>query len=713
MGERIWKWLALSAAVALAACNSAPEAGNVTEARLLAADDNGDDWLSHGRTYAEQRFSPLDDINDQNVGELTLAWAVDLDTNRGQEATPVVVDGLMYLTTAWSKVMAVNAATGEVLWRYDPDPIGAKGAHACCDVVNRGVAVWEGKVFVGTIDGRLIALDAATGGELWDTVTVDQDKPYTITGAPRVVRGKVIIGNSGAELGVRGYVSAYDAETGKLVWRFYTVPGNPADGPDGAASDAAFEQFAGETWFGKWWEMGGGGTVWDAIVYDPEFDQLLIGVGNGSPWNHRARSDGKGDNLFLSSILALDPDTGAYKWHYQENPAESWDYTATQQITLADLTIDGKVRKVAMQAPKNGFFYVIDRSNGKLISAEPYAPQNWAERIDLETGRPVERPEARYADAARLMFPSGIGGHAWHPMSYSPQTGLVYIPAMHVPLSYADDANYVRHIGRWNTGVSFLAPPEGSVPGATALERRAALAAQNKGVLVAWDPVQQKARWSIDMPWPWNGGTLATAGNLVFQGDPYGVFRARAADTGRELWTFEAQRGIMAGPVTFRAGGEQYVAVLAGYGGSMGMATQTDWMRRPPPNGVLLAFKIGGRGKLAKLPPVEQRPYVASDERFTPAQLAEGEAQYFAFCTICHGGPVNPDLFRSPLATSGDAWRQVVFDGSLADRGMISFKPWLTAEQVEAIRAYVLAEAKRREAAPSNAPITTRPPPSR
>ncbi|KRA83939.1 alcohol dehydrogenase [Altererythrobacter sp. Root672] len=705
MGERILNRLAplvlaATAALLVGACSkSEPEAGNVTEARLLAAEDNGDDWLSHGRTYSEQRYSPLEDINDGNVKDLSLAWAVELDTNRGQEATPVVVDGVMYITTAWSKVMAVDAATGAVLWQYDPQPIGAKGAHACCDVVNRGVAVWEGKVFVGTIDGRLIALDAKTGRELWDVVTVDQSKPYTITGAPRVVRGKVLIGNSGAELGVRGYISAYDAKTGKLVWRFYTVPGNPADGPDGAASDAAFAKFAGKTWAGKWWEMGGGGTVWDSIVYDPEFNQLIIGVGNGSPWNYRARSDGKGDNLFLSSILALDPDTGAYKWHYQVNPAETWDFTATQQITLADLTIDGKVRKVAMQAPKNGFFYVIDRTNGKLISAEPYAPQNWAERIDLVTGRPVERPEARFADAPHLTYPSGIGAHAWMPMSYSPKTGLVYIPAMHVPLSYGDDVNYTRHIGRWNTGVSFLAPPEGSVPGATALERRAALAATNKGMLVAWDPVAQKARWTIEQPWPWNGGTLATAGNLLFQGDPHGIFRARDAATGKELWSFDSQRGIMAGPVSFRAGGEQYVAVLAGYGGSMGMATASEWMRRPPPNGMLLAFKIGGKGKLAKLPPVELAPFVTSNETFTPAQLAEGEAQYFGFCTICHNGPVNPDLMRSQIATSADAWRTVVMDGALADNGMISFKPWLKPEQAEAIRAFVLTQAKARAAA--------------
>jgi PQQ-dependent dehydrogenase (methanol/ethanol family) len=696
----------LSLLVTLQSCSlpaefGGPDDGQIDEARLLAAESDADNWLTHGGTYAEQRYSPLEQINDANVDQLRLAFAVELDTNRGQEATPIVVDGVMYFSTAWSKVMAVNAATGEVLWRYDPEAIGAKGAHACCDVVNRGVAVWEGKVFVGTIDGRLVALDAGTGAELWDVVTVDQEKPYTITMAPRVVRGKVIIGNSGAELGVRGYVSAYDANSGDLAWRFYTVPGNPADGPDGAASDEAFAKFAQRTWNGEWWEMGGGGTVWDSVVYDAEFDQLLIGVGNGSPWNHRARSAGKGDNLFLSSILALDPDTGAYKWHYQLNPGETWDFTATQQMTLADLTIDGKVRKVLMQAPKNGFFYVIDRTNGKLISAEPYAPQNWAERIDLESGRPVEKPEARYADAPYLVYPAGIGAHAWHPMSYSPKTGLVYIPAMHVPLSYSDDVNYKRNIGRWNTGVSFLAPPEGSVPGASPLERRAALAAMNKGMLVAWDPVKQEARWSVDMPWPWNGGTLATAGNLVFQGDPYGKFRARAADTGKELWSFDAQRGIMAGPISYRVNGEQYVAVLAGYGGSMGMATQSDWMRRPPPNGVLLVFKLGGTGKLAKLPPLAQRPYVSSTETFTPAQLAEGEAQYFGFCSICHTGPVNPDLMRSPIAGNAEAWRAVVMDGVMADKGMISFAPWLNAEQAEAVRAYVIAEAARRKKAES------------
>jgi PQQ-dependent dehydrogenase (methanol/ethanol family) len=670
-------------ALVLAACTQAAGPGQVDQARLLAADSDTDNWLAYGRTYAEQRFSPLDQVNAANVGTLGLAFAVPLDTDRGQEATPIVVDGVMYFSTAWSHVWAVRADTGAVLWTYDPRNIGARGAAACCDVVNRGVAVWQGKVYVGTIDGRLVALDAGTGKELWSTVTVDRSKPYTITMAPRVVRGKVIIGNSGAELGVRGYVSAYDAGSGKLVWRFYTMPGNPADGPDHAASDAAFDKFARATWNGNWWEMGGGGTVWDSVVYDAEFDQLLVGVGNGAPWNHRARSAGKGDNLFLASILALDPDTGAYKWHYQLNPGETWDFTATQQMILADLTIDGKPRKVVMQAPKNGFFYVLDRANGKLLSAGKYAPMSWATGIDMATGRPIEVPGARYESAPFMIYPSGLGAHAWMPMSYSPKTGLVYIPAMHAPLTLADDVNYTRYPGRWNTGTATLPPPKGREEEARAY-----------GWLSAWDPVAQKERWRVPYDFPWNGGTLATAGNLVFQGDAHGVFHGYDARDGRELWHFKANQGIMAGPISYRVKGEQYVAVLAGYGGSMGVATEIDWAPRPQPQGMLLVFKLGGKADLPAQP-VAQRPYVTSIERFTAEQLAEGEKWYMTFCRICHAGPTNPDLFRSPAAKSAATWKAIVHDGALADNGMIAFSPYLSEAQVESIRGYILREATR------------------
>jgi quinohemoprotein ethanol dehydrogenase len=364
---------------------------SVSDAQIVKAESQPGNWLTYGRTYSEQRFSPLKQINDHNAGRLGLAWYFDLDTHRGQEATSIVVDGVMYFSTAWSKVFAVNAATGARLWSYDPKVPRQWGANACCDVVNRGVAIWHGKIYIGTLDGRLIALDAATGKPVWEQLTIDPHWRYTITGAPRIVKGKVMIGNGGAEFGVRGYVSAYDAQTGKLVWRFYTVPGDPSK---------PFEQpilaQAAKTWTGEWWKFGGGGTVWDAIVYDPELDLLYIGVGNGGPWNEKYRSPKGGENLLTCSVVALKPDTGEYVWHYQENAADDWDYDSAEQMILADIPIDGKQRKVLLHAPKNGFFYVIDRENGALISAKPFTFVNWATGIDMKTGRPIESATARY-----------------------------------------------------------------------------------------------------------------------------------------------------------------------------------------------------------------------------------------------------------------------------------------------------------------------------
>ena len=453
---------------------------------------------------------------------------------------------------------------------HDPKVDRAVGAKACCDVVNRGVAVYGGKVFVGVIDGRLVALDAATGSVAWETVTVDQSQAYTITGAPRAANGLVYIGNGGAEYGVRGYVSAYDANTGSLRWRFYTVPGDPAKGPDGAASDPVMARAA-ETWTGEWWAGGGGGTAWDAIVYDPELDQLLVGVGNGSPWNQQVRSPGGGDNLFLASIVALDAKTGAYQWHYQTTPGETWDYTATQPIMLADLTIEGRPRKVAMQAPKNGFFYVIDRTDGRLISASPFlemlpanetpkgAPLAWAYAVDRATGRPIENPEARYKSGAVLIHPSPDGGHNWHPMSYSPQTGLVYLPMQDMALDYAHDPAFTRREGFNNIGALFgLFPDDPQV--------RRAIRNSVKAALLAWDPVTQKEVWRAARPGPWNGGTLAVAGGLVFQGTVDGRFLALDAKTGAELWSYDNQAATLAGPISYEVDGEQYVAVPAGYG---------------------------------------------------------------------------------------------------------------------------------------------------
>ncbi|TRW18269.1 PQQ-dependent dehydrogenase, methanol/ethanol family [Glacieibacterium frigidum] len=684
--------LALAGAAWIGLGGAAPQRAAVTSERLLGAAAEPGNWLTHGGTYLEQRFSTLDQINAGNVGKLGLAWSYDLDTNRGQEATPLVIDGVMYTTTAWSKVAALDAATGKPLWTFDPKVPGERGFSACCDVVNRGLAAYRGRLYLGTLDGRLIALDAATGKVVWSVVTVDQSKPYTITGAPRIVKGRVVIGNGGAEYGVRGYVSAYDAMTGKMAWRFYTVPGDPAKGPDGAASDSILAT-ASATWFGKYWRAGGGGTVWDAIVYDPELDQLYIGVGNGSPWNQQVRSEGKGDNLFLSSVVALDPDTGAYKWHYQGTPGETWDFTQTQPIILADLTIDGVKRKALMQAPKNGFFYVVDRTSGKLISAKNFVAQTWATGVDLKTGRPIEVEGARFQKAGTMMAPSALGAHNWHPMAYSPQTGLVYLPAQDVPYYYETATGYKYRAGAWNIAVDAYknAPPNDRA-------QTKAIRSMLKGQLIAWDPVAQREVWRAQYDGPWNGGALATAGNLVFQGTGRGTFQAFDAAKGSKLWEFPAQTGVIAGPVTYTVKGVQYVAVMAGYGGAYPISSGFDEVR-PAQNGRVLVFKVGGTAKLPPPPPLDLPPPNPPTETFTAVQLTHGGEVFEGNCGVCHGGGarssgVLPDLRRSGALADPAMWQTIVHDGALKDRGMIGFGKYLTKDDIEAVRGYVGVQAK-------------------
>ena len=669
---------------------------NTDTARIAAAQAEPDQWLSHGGTYAEQRFSGLDEINDGNLDQLTLAWYFDFDTHRGQEGTPLMVDGVLYVTTAWSKVFALDAATGRELWRFDPKVPGSAGYNACCDVVNRGAAFYQGRVYVGTIDGRLIALDASDGRVVWSTVTVPPDRPYTITGAPRAAKGKVFIGNGGAEYGVRGFVSAYDAETGELAWRFYTVPGDPELGPDGAASDEVLSSRAAPTWPGRAYldYGGGGGTVWDAIVYDPELDQLYVGTGNGSPWVRALRSEGRGDNLFLSSVLALDPDTGAYLWHYQETPGETWDYTSTQQITLATMEIGGEPRRVLLHAPKNGFFYVIDRTTGKVVSAEKFVPVNWAERVDLQTGRPVEAPGARFVDAPFTAVVGGAGAHNWQPMSYSPGTGLVYIPAQEVPFVYTQEEGFAFKPGEWNLGVVLAGA---RLPADEATRRE--IVAANQGRLIAWDPVNQREAWRVEHGAPWNGGTLATAGNLVFQGLTDRTFRAYRATDGKQLWSFDTQNVIITAPMSFAVNGEQHVAVMAGNGGGLPLTLPTFSGPLQTPNGRLLVFKLGGT---AELPPFEPEPLkpVIADVALTPDELDTGFDLFGRYCAACHGletlsAGVLPDLRSSPALASSDAWRSIVHDGALETRGMIGFQARMSADQVEIIRGYVANEARK------------------
>lgn len=666
---------------------------NVDEQRLLHADQEPGNWMSYGRTYNEQRFSPLRQINDQNVGQLGLAWYVDLDVQRGQEATPLVVDGVMYFSTAWSKVFAVNAATGEKLWSYDPKVPPEWAVNACCDVVNRGVAVWRGKVFVGALDGRLIALDAPSGKPVWETLTIDPKYRYTITGAPRVVKGKVLIGNGGAEMDVRGYVSAYDAETGKLAWRFYTVPGDPTKPFESAALEKAAK-----TWSGEWWRLGGGGTVWDSIVYDSELDLLFIGTGNGTPWNRRARSPQGKDNLFTSSIVALKPDTGEYVWHYQEVPGDAWDYDSAAPMILADVTIEGAQRKVLFQAPKDGFFYILDRATGQLISAKPYTTVTWATEIDPATGRPIESVSARYEGTGKgvPLTPGPLGGHTWHSMSYSPQTGLVYIPVEEAGFLYKSEEHFEARNLAYNTAVDFVAA---GMPQKQDVKKF--VLDSIKGHLSAWDPIQQKEIWRVDRTSPVNGGLLSTAGNLLFEGTARGDLEAYQADKGKRLWSAEAQSGVVAAPITYTVGNEQFVAVVVGWGGAFPLATGEIALKVSRPQNIsrVLAFKLGGKASLPPLPQIPQPQLKPPPSTASVATVQKGEELFQNYCSTCHGdvavsGGVLPDL-RYSGTLQNSAWTDVVLGGSLTPYGMVSFSKELSKKNVEAIRAYVIFRANQ------------------
>ncbi len=660
--------------------------------RIMAADKNPNDWVAHGRTYAEERHSPLTQINVDNVRGLKLAWYANTDTKRGLEASPIVINGVMFSSGSWSTVFAHNAATGEQIWKYDPQVPKVWGMNACCDVVNRGVAVWKGRVYVGTLDGRLVALDAGTGKPVWERVTVDQSKPYTITGAPRIVRDMVIIGNGGAEYGVRGYITAYNTETGKQLWRFYTVPGDPAKDFEGEHL-----RKAAPTWRGRnSWQEGGGGTVWDSMAYDPKLNLLYIGVGNGSPWNRYVRSPGGGDNLYLSSIVAINPDRGEMVWHYQTTPGDTWDYTATQHMILADMQIGGQMRKVIMQAPKNGFFYVLDRTDGSFISAEAYVPVNWALKIDPETGRPVENPAAHYVDEARVISPSPFGGHNWHPMSYSPATGLVYIPALEIPFLFDQDEAYSYNPMTWNLGIDFQ---KALVPAKT-LEGQAAGLGSVRGHLAAWDPVTQKQVWKVQHDGSWNGGVLSTAGGLVFQGQANGNFAAYRADNGELLWEMYVQTGIIAPPVSYMVNGEQYIVVQAGWGGAFAVVSGVPLQKgNLMAQGRILAFKLNGEARL----PAPRMEYMAlpeppADIQGTESQVAMGEQHYHRHCSVCHGsgagssGPI-PDLRYSREEVHA-AWEDIVLNGAYIGKGMRGFNGILNREQVQAIQYYVVNQAR-------------------
>ncbi len=683
-------FVALQLATSTAAIG-APMAA-VSMERLTHADKEADQWMSVGRTYDEQRFSPLRQINKSNVAALGLAWFADFDSNRGQEATPLEIDGALYVSTAWSKVKAYDARTGRLLWAYDPKVPGEFAGRGCCDVVNRGLAAWNGRIYVASYDGRLIALNASTGAVVWEVLTLDHDKPVTITGAPRVVKGKVLIGNSGGEFGVRGYISAYDAESGRLLWRFYTVPGDPT-----AGGEQAVMKEAARTWHGKWWEVGGGGAVWDGMTYDPKLNLVYFGTGNGSPWNRGYRGSGGGDNLFVASILAVNADTGAYVWHYQEVPGEEWDYDATSPLMLADLNIGGKSRRVLMQAGKDGFFYVLDARTGKLISAKNFVTTTWASGVDLATGRPIIDTGARYEETGKpfIIQPGAQGAHSWHPFSYNPNTGLVYFSAIETSMAVKGASHFVAHAMSANIGLEFPMPPTVY----DELKSKAPRTAQSQ--LVAWDPVHQREAWRSPVLGTIGGGTLSTAGGLVFQGTNKGRFVAYDADNGKELWSIEAQTGVVAAPSTFELDGQQYIAQAVGYGlAPYGISNQSR----------LLVFKLGGTASLPPAPPPPAPPVLNPPPSTASAQTIEaGHQQFLSHCAMCHEPPaanraVFPDLRYSPALNSAEAFDAIVLEGALQSAGMASFKGRLTEDEVQAVRAYMIERANQAKNAPAGGP---------
>jgi quinohemoprotein ethanol dehydrogenase len=672
---------------------SAGKAADVTTRRMENAtrDTSGDagQWMSYGRTWDEQRFSPLKQITDKNVQRLGLAWFADLGTYRGVVATPLVIDGVLYNISAWDITTAYDATNGKVLWTYDPEITPQQGAVACCGPVSRGLAAWKGKVFIGALDGRLIALNAKNGKKVWETQTADPGQPISITGAPRVANGIVVIGNGGGDLGARGYMSAYDAETGKQVWKFYIVPGDPSK-PDGVASDPVMPMAA-RTWNGEWWKTGGGGNNWDTIIYDPKLDLVYFGTGNGSPHPQAFRGSGGGDNLFIGSIVAVKAKTGEYAWHYQEVPGEQWDYDTTSPLMLADLTINGKLRQVIMHAPKQGFFYVLDRATGELLSAEKFVPNTWASHVDLKTGRPAIFPEAMVEVEPRLITPNAA--HNWNPMSYSPLTGLVYIPIQEqwMVISRVPDGQFQFRLGRTTLGAGSTNFPE------LRREFNQKVNTGDKGYTLAWDPVAQKERFRIIQPFHFSGGTMVTAGNLLVQGTMKRTLAIYAADTGKMLWESPTVSVPVAGPITYSVKGKQYIAVNAGWNSAIvhGLNAGPEPFTVGPAK--LVVYALDAKG--VELPPAPAPESLSPPPGAQqPANKVAAGAKVFAeYCSTCHGqsaiGSGAKDL-RFIKPQSHTEFNEIVLGGKFKDKGMVPFNGVLTAEQVDAVHSYVISRGQ-------------------
>ncbi len=655
-----------------------------------AGESDGADWAIYGLDNNEQRFSPLTQINASTISKLGLAWSMELPPQaRSMQGTPLAIDGNLYFSTSLSKVYAVNAKTGKLLWEYDPEaglarPRVLRTSHQA----SRGIGYFEGAIIVATLDGRLVSLDATTGKPRWETNTIeDKEGRAVITGAPRVFNGKVIVGNSGADFGTRGYVSTYDARTGKFLWRFYTVPGNPANGFEDET-----QAMAAKSWTGEWWRWGGGGTVWNGITYDETMNRIYIGTGNSSNYNPAQRSPDGGDNLFLASIVAVDADTGKYIWHYQQNPREAWDYKATNEMILADLQIGGERRPVLMQASMNGFFYILDRRDGKLLSAEKFGKSTWADRIDLKTGRPVEVPNARYENGPISLYPSTLGVHNWQAMSFNPALGLAFIPTLQQPAEYWTTPEMGKQAEQFVLGAKHYEFGLGARFRLVKLDPE-----DGTGALVAWDPVTQKPRWTVKHKTGWNGGTMTTAANLVFQGTADGWFHAYDARDGRELWKFDAKNGILAPPITYLVDGQQYITLLVGYGAA---APEDPGWRFGKHMPRVVTFKLGGKAKLPSTPPPEFSVDAIDDPSFVIDETAavRGRDLWLRNCTVCHmlgGANANwPDLRTSQMATDYDTFRHIVQKGALAQQGMPMFDD-LSDQQVRDIYMSIRQYARK------------------
>ncbi|WP_305096822.1 PQQ-dependent dehydrogenase, methanol/ethanol family [Croceibacterium aestuarii] len=679
----------------LAGCGAdieGPESASVAAASSdpLANPPVGE-WLMGGHDYTAQRYSRLTQIDASNVSQLGLAWYDDLDTYRGVEATPLYADGVLYNTLAWNITTAYDAKTGAKLWTYDPKTPREYGRYACCEPVARGLALWNGKVIIATLDGRLIALDKDSGKPVWTTRAFPEDSQYaySITGAPRVFAGKVVIGESGGDLGARGFVAAFDAETGQKLWKFFLTP-NPEDKLDGEASDAVMAMMR-KTWAdtGLWRQLGGGANPWDSFAYDPALDLVYVGTGNSSPHSRFYRSNNEGDNLFTCSIVALHGKDGTYAWHYQMNPGEEWDWTCTQSMISADLTIDGRPRKVLMQAPKNGFFYVLDRKTGEFISAKNHVFQNWNEGFDAK-GRPKTSDKVRYGTDPVLVAPGPGGGHNWFPMAYSPRTKLAYFPAYQSEFVYALQPGWKPQPFRSNSGWGGFTGEAG--------KKRAELMKQagkiEKTWLTAWDPVKQEAAWKVELPRHGNGGVFVTASDLVFEGTTKQTFAAFNAKTGKVLWEYPTQSAPVAGGITYMLDGVQYVAINAGWGGGAAQIERGAGIELPRAPARLLVFKLGGAKQLpplAKADPIPNPPPV----RGTEAQITQGAQLFAETCAVCHGqnaiGGVKDLRHMTPETHA--KFDDIVLKGLYLEKGMANFSDILSPEQAEAIHDYLIARA--------------------